>query len=393
MRKVLFALMLIFAATQIFQAKAVDTYVTIDSLKYRLYYPGSHPEWATNNEESIAVLENVAYGKHDVSIPYEITYNGRVFRVAGIVCHLYGSIPKDDDYLMKHTDNVTVTFADNADLYIDVPSTYGDSSDKLGGHVKKIVFGKNVYLHGFDSNFDYQRNLLGVVNNTCEIYCYDERPIPYLIGNGVSLFDVSGTSRPNLYVPKGSELDYRYTPGWCNFNIIGLEELGNVTESNVTSASFNFNQKSAIIDTHTMTALPIAIDNKNELSAIEFDVVLPANVETQGENPIMGSERGAEMSFSTTANEDGSLHVVATATTALAAGKGNIATVAIQTAKSDNYAITLRNVKVTTKTGKVISLDNEALQFVANHKKGDYNEDGDVDVVDAQSLLNYVLRI
>lgn len=142
-----------------------------------------------------------------------------------------------------------------------------------------------------------------------------------------------------------------------------------------------------------MTALPIAIDNKNELSAIEFDVVLPANVETQGENPIMGSERGAEMSFSTTANEDGSLHVVATATTALAAGKGNIATVAIQTAKSDNYAITLRNVKVTTKTGKVISLDNEALQFVANHKKGDYNEDGNVNVVDAQSLLNYVLGI
>lgn len=396
MRKVLFALMLIFAATQIFQAKAVvDTVnVTIDSLEYHLCYPGSsHPGWATNNEESIAVLKKVPYGKQDVSIPYEITYNGRVFRVAGIDCNLYGthtwtSYGGGEEY----TENVTVTFADNADLHLDV-------SNKLGGHVKKIVFGKNVYLHGSDESYEYPNgtkycSLLGYVNNKCEIYCYDERPIPYLIGNKVSLFFIgSVTSIPNLYVPKGSELDYRYTPGWCNFNIIGLEELGNVTESNVTSASFNFNQKSAIIDTHTMTALPIAIDNKNELSAIEFDVVLPANVETQGENPIMGSERGAEMSFSTTANEDGSLHVVATATTALAAGKGNIATVAIQTAKSDNYAITLRNVKVTTKTGKVISLDNEALQFVANHKKGDYNEDGNVNVVDAQSLLNYVLGI
>lgn len=142
-----------------------------------------------------------------------------------------------------------------------------------------------------------------------------------------------------------------------------------------------------------MTALPISIDNKNEISAIEFDVVLPANVEMQGENPITGSERGAEMSFSTTVNEDGSLHIVATTTNGLPAGKGNIATIAVQTAKSDNYAITLHNVKVTTKTGKVISLDNEVLQFVANHKKGDYNEDGDVDIVDAQNLLDYVLGI
>ncbi|MBQ9586218.1 MAG: hypothetical protein IJR20_09515 [Muribaculaceae bacterium] len=161
----------------------------------------------------------------------------------------------------------------------------------------------------------------------------------------------------------------------------------------MTSENFSFNQKSAIIDTHTVTALPIAIDNKNEVSALEFDVVLPANVEMQGDNPITGIERGAEMSFSTTANEDGSLHVVATSTNALPVGKGNIATLAVQTDKSDNYAITLRNVKVTTKTGKVISLDSEDLQFVANHKKGDYNEDGDVDIVDAQNLLDYVLGI
>lgn len=147
MRKVLFALMLIFAATQIFQAKAVvDTVnVTIDSLEYHLCYPGSsHPGWATNNEESIAVLKKVPYGKQDVSIPYEITYNGRVFRVAGIDCNLYGthtwtSYGGGEEY----TENVTVTFADNADLHLDV-------SNKLGGHVKKIVFGKNVYLHGSD---------------------------------------------------------------------------------------------------------------------------------------------------------------------------------------------------------------------------------------------------
>lgn len=388
MKKILFALMLIFASTQI--SHAVST--VINGLEYTLYYPGcgsTYPGWAINAEENIAVLTNVAYGIKDVSIPYEITHNGMIFRVAGIKCNLYGtSTSTAYGGSVSHTQDVNVTFADNADLHL-------SGSEKLGGangYVTKIVFGKNLYLHGDDwSTSSY---LLGTVPKTCEIFCFDERPIPYLIGNNASIFKVySGHRAPNLYVPKGSELDYRYTPGWCNFNIIGLEELGDVTENNVTSENFNFNQKSAIIDTHTVTALPISIDNKNELSAIEFDVVLPANVEAQGENPITGSERGAEMSFSTTVNEDGSMHVVATATTALAAGKGNIATIAVQTAKSDNYAITLHNVKVTTKTGKVISLDNEALQFVANHKKGDYNEDGDVDIVDAQNLLNYVLGI
>ncbi len=383
MRKILFALMLIFAATQIIQAENV----TIDGLTYTLYYPGSgssYPSWAINTEESIAVLTKVAYGVQDLSIPYEITHNGMIFRVAGITCDLYGTKTTTSGYVF--TDNITLTFADNADLYIST-----SPNNKLGNsRVKKIIFGKNICIHNSDNS--QSSHLFGTVDHSCEIYCYDERPIPYLIGLNTSLFN-TGTKGPNLYVPKGSEVNYRHTPGWCNYNIIGLEELGNVTENNITSASFNFNQKSAIIYTHTVTALPIAIDNKNELSAIEFDVALPANVETQGENPIMGSERGAVMSFSTTANEDGSLHVVATATTALAAGKGNIATVAVQTAKSDNYAITLRNVKVTTKTGKVISLDNEALQFVANHKKGDYNEDGDVDIVDAQNLLDYVLGI
>lgn len=388
MRKILFALMLIFAATQIIQAENV----TIDGLTYELYYPGSgssYPKWATNTEESIAVLTKVAYGIQDVSIPYEITNNGMIFRVAGITCNLYGTYTWTSyGGGVKYTENVTVTFADNADLYL-------SDKEKLDHHVTKIVFGKNLYLHGGD--WSTPSYLLGTAYSDCEIYCFDERPIPYLIGNNASLFQIyfngASSNNHNLYVPKGSELDYRYTPGWCNFNIIGLEELGNVTENNVTSASFNFNQKSAIIDTHTMTALPIAIDNKNELSAIEFDVVLPANVETQGENPIMGSERGAEMSFSTTANEDGSLHVVATATSVLTAGKGNIATVTVQTEKSDNYAITLRNVKVTTKTGKIISLDNEALQFVANHKKGDYNEDGNVNITDAQNLLDFVMGI
>ena len=357
-----------------FQAFAAES-VTINNVKYKLYLPTQ----TVNYESGIyqAEIIGVANNASEITIPYSVFYNGNEYYVRHI------SISSG----FTSSNNLKVIIADNVDLYSD--GTRGFST-----YLKTLIIGKNVKIRG--------TTVLAVINNNSpnpvEVYCYDEKPISFIIGlragNACPIIDINYTEiTPNLYVPLGAEKDYSHAVGWNQFNIIGLEELGDVTESNVTSSSFNFNQKSAIIDTHTVTALPIAIDNKNEVSAIEFDVVLPANVEAQGENPITGSERGAEMSCSTTVNEDGSMHVVATATTALAAGKGNIATIAVQTAKSDNYAITLRNVKVTTKTGKVISLDNEVLQFVANHKKGDYNEDGDVDIVDAQNLLDYVLGI
>lgn len=351
-------------------------YVTIDGVKYQLDGGMSTPfKWG--EIEHYACIQ--AYTESEVSIPKSFLYNGIEYYVTGYKSNV------DNSTVVRFEiqDDVTI----NLEYYSFVPK-----------NVKTLVIGKNV-------NIITTTNSYGsfATNSLEEIYCKDEIPMPLCTfitttsaAGSISLGDASLAKRANIkvYVPKGAERTYRHTIGWSSYvNIIGLEELGDVTESNVTSSSFNFNQKSAIIDTHTVTALPIAIDNKNEVSAIEFDMVLPANVEVQGENPITGSERGAEMSFSTTTNEDGSLHVVATATTALAAGKGNIATIAVQTAKSDNYAITLRNVKVTTKTGKVISLDNEVLQFVANHKKGDYNEDGDVDIVDAQNLLDYVLGI
>ena len=84
------------------------------------------------------------------------------------------------------------------------------------------------------------------------------------------------------------------------------------------------------------------------------------------------------------------MHVVATGE--LASGKGQIASIKLSTTKSDYYNVAFQNVKITTKAGTSITLDNEDLQFVANHKKGDYNEDGDVDIVDAQDLMEYVLN-
>ncbi len=372
----LFSLLFILYTAQLFAAETV----TIDGITYTLGN-GESSYWTTTSfpinwggADNWAVITNFSENLTEASIPKSITYNGMEYFVR--------SITVTNRTLKK------LEIQDGVQLYWNGFSS-GSTISLLS--LETIELGKDVRI------FTTSRGRLAGTDKVKSIYCKDETPCmpsPHSsTADGLHVYfgDFLGTT---IYVPKGAEKTYGSTFGWSLYvNIIGLEELGNVTESHVTSANFNFNQKSAIIDTHTVTALPIAIDNKNEVSAIEFDMVLPANVEVQGENPITGSERGAEMSFSTTTNEDGSLHVVATATTALAAGKGNIATIAVQTAKSDNYAITLRNVKVTTKTGKVISLDNEVLQFVANHKKGDYNEDGDVDIVDAQNLLDYVLGI
>ena len=85
------------------------------------------------------------------------------------------------------------------------------------------------------------------------------------------------------------------------------------------------------------------------------------------------------------------IHVTIQANGTIAAGKGAILYLNINAGKAGDYEIKLKNVKLT--IGQEILLDDSELQFVANHKKGDYNEDGDVDIVDAQNLLDYILGI
>lgn len=196
----------------------------------------------------------------------------------------------------------------------------------------------------------------------------------------------------SLVVPVGTEKSYQLADFWRRFilNMEEDEELGDYSDSQISSESFSFAQNGSVIETQSATILPLSIRNKYPVSAIEFDMEIPTNIELCSPS-LTTTERTEGASVNTSQGSDGMIHVTIQPNGTIAAGKGAILNLNINAGKAGDYEIKLKNVKLT--TGQEITLDDSELQFVANHKKGDYNEDGDVNVVDAQSLLNYVLGI
>lgn len=227
-----------------------------------------------------------------------------------------------------------------------------------------------------------------------EIYCTDYTPIPCILSSTSSgyLFPLLDQEL-KVYVPKGSERTYMYTCGWGNVDqIIGLDELGHVNTSSLTQESLiNFNQNGSIIDTNTDQQLPLKLENKVDIKSIEFDMILPQEVTLSGDDPIQKTSRTEDFTFNITNNNEGTYHVSAISSNVLSYGKGDIANITIRTNKSDSYIIQLKNAVVTTTTGSIINLDENELQFVANHVKGDYNDDGRISISDVTMLIDYLL--
>lgn len=230
-----------------------------------------------------------------------------------------------------------------------------------------------------------------------EIYCTDYTPIPCTMANTSSTS--TGFIFPFLnqdlkvYVPKGSERTYMYSCGWGFVDqIIGLDELGHVNTSSLTQESLiNFNQSSSIIDTHTNEQLPLKLENKVDIKSIEFDMILPQGVTLSGDEPIQKTSRTENFTFTITNNNEGTYHISAISSSVLPYGKGDIANITIRTNKSDSYIIQLKNAVVTTTTGSIINLDENELQFAANHVKGDYNDDGRISITDVAMLIEFLL--
>lgn len=295
------------------------------------------------------------YQKDSIIIPDSVTYNNKIYPVKSIY-----------SYVFKNCDRIRTVKLNNIMTEIRWEVFFGCT------HLYEIYLPNSIN--------SISRNAFEECIALHKVISLSAIP-PEIFQN---TFDDFNESYATLFVPEESLNAYKTDQYWSEFN--NIEPF----KSDPLEDSFNFSQKSAIVNTHSNFTLPIMLDNKNDVASLEFDVVLPADVTLVGENPVISAGRGSELNISTTDIEDGTVHVVATGE--LASGKGQIASIALSTTKSDYYNVAFQNVKITTKAGTSITLDNEDLQFVANHKKGDYNEDGDVDIVDAQDLMEYVLN-
>lgn len=346
--------------------------ITIDSVVYAL---------DTSTQEATILCFQKELTK--ATIKRNVEYNGGLYNIIAIFPYYnFSSSEYNNAHYTITLDELVIEDSVN----IKWPNTNIGYTSSAYSHftINKLHIGRGVRIRQASS---------GSIpfNGIKEIYCSDYTPIPCTSPSSY-LFPVLDQEL-KVYVPKGAEKTYMYSCGWSNVDqIIGLDELGHVNTSSLTQESLiNFNQSSSIIDTNTDEPLPLKLENKVDIKSIEFDMILPQGVTLSGDDPIQKTSRTEDFTFSIINRGEGTYHISAISSSVLPYGKGDIANITIRTNKSDTYIIQLKNAVVTTTTGSIINLDENELQFVANHLKGDYNDDGKISISDVTMLIEYLL--
>ena len=378
MKKELLLLVCIGFFLQFHAKSAILKPITIDSVVYAL---------DTSTEEATVLCFQKELTK--AKIKRNVEYNGVLYNTIAIFPYYNFS---SGEYNSAH---YTITLdeleiEDSVNIKWPNPNIGYSTSAFTRFNINKLHIGRGVRIRlASTSTSSGSTPFTGIK----EIYCTDYTPIPCILYSNGYLFPLLDQEL-KVYVPKGSERTYMYSCGWGNVDqIIGLEELGHVNTSSLTQESLiNFNQRSSIIDNNTDESLPLTLENKVDIKSIEFDMILPQGVSLSGDDPIQKASRTEDFTFTITDNNEGTYHVSAFSSSVLPYGKGDIANITIRTNKSDSYIIQLKNAVVTTTTGSIINLDENELQFVANHVKGDYNDDGRISISDVTMLIEYLLR-
>ena len=169
-----------------------------------------------------------------------------------------------------------------------------------------------------------------------------------------------------------------------------IDEKDDPNYKAVSLIDFSFYQQSKLVNTHDIVNVPIRLDNRAEVYAMEFDITVPEGVSVEDADFLTATER-TESAEVTATREGAVIHVAIASENGIEAGKGNILNLALKAETAGEYALNFSNITVTASGEKVFELDDTELQFVPNHKRGDYNEDGKVNIVDVQNLMEIVL--
>lgn len=141
---------------------------------------------------------------------------------------------------------------------------------------------------------------------------------------------------------------------------------------------------------NTSTLIPVKIENDFAISSFSLKVKLPDRIELVNDisSFLIAGERGENFSFAATQNTDGTITIVGTSTTPLAAGQGAVLNLNVKTSWQNTYPIPLTEMKVTTPEGVVVSLPDSETKLIMQGERGDMNGDGRVDLSDALYIIN-----
>lgn len=197
-----------------------------------------------------------------------------------------------------------------------------------------------------------------------------------------------------LYVPVGSKSKYQATEGWKDFtNII---EIDVSTDNALAMDNLTGYVGKTII-------LPILLNNEQQITGLQFDLVLPEGVtvakKANGKNDITVTER-MEESYSLSSNtmDDGSVRVTGLSGESIpfTGNSGAIVNVVLQVDESvaeGDHQIQVKNIVLSDVNGvahKPVTVS--CMLTVKSYVPGDVDNSGDININDAVCIVNYILN-
>lgn len=364
----------------------------------RKYNPSQYsPNWYEYEND------NTGY----VTIPEEVTYNGKTYTVTAIGNYAFYNYNRESItgisipntvlsigsyafYKCKGLKTVTIPVSvsfigDNAFqnctglTYIVVPDSVtaiGHQAFDNCSEVISVTIGESVVSMG--------QYAFSVGSKLKTVTCMAVTPPTVATDNGFSDYS------PKLYVPKESVELYRTTSGWNYFtNVYGF---GNDSFS-VPDNSMAFHGDTIVI--------PVSMQNESEITAFQTDVYLPEGFELfqkNGEYQVSLSDRkGRDHVIMVNEAPDGAMRVLSYSPT-LKSFKNNegelfYLTVKVPQGISGTFPLWLRNTILTsTDEEELYAIDALSNVSVTNIIKGDVNNDGIVTVSDVVTTARYILN-
>lgn len=216
---------------------------------------------------------------------------------------------------------------------------------------------------------------------------------PFTFGN-LAFYNLS----PNcvLTVPKGTK-DVYIAKGWTEEVFMGgIVEADNLTSNNYLSI------EDAEVCKGRSLGFPVELRNKDNITALQFDLTLPAGVtiakNSKGKYIVENTSRCADHKLSASKPGDANTYKVllySTDVDVITGSSGAVVNIKLEVSdemEAGDYDVVISNIKLTrVDEVKITPASVTCTLTISNSIPGDANGDRDIDVTDIVTIANYIL--
>ena len=212
------------------------------------------------------------------------------------------------------------------------------------------------------------------------------------VNNTEPLFIESSTfsnkANATLYVPYGCKAAYEAADYWKEFKEI--VEMPAETNSHLTINSQTICKGGKI-------SLPVSMENEEEITAFQFDVVVPEGITLT--DVQLGDRKCDSHTIDYNKQADGTYRVIGVSLLSelFSDNEGELVRLILSSDKDiekGDYSVSVKNIVLTSLSkGKLYPADVSSVLTVLGVLQGDADGDGILDVADIVAMVNYILEI